>query len=41
MNKLVVILTGILLLTGCAALDKVVTDLKDIITPVEVPLEVK
>ena len=41
MNKLVVILTVILCLTGCAELSKVVDDVKDLVTPTEVPADTK
>lgn len=41
MNKLVVILTLALCLTGCETFNKTVNDLKDILTPVEVPADTK
>jgi uncharacterized lipoprotein YajG len=41
MNKLVVILIGILSLTGCETFNKTLSDLKDLVTPAEVPTEVK
>jgi len=41
MNKLVVILIVILSLTGCETFNKTLSDLKGILTPTEVPTEVK
>ena len=41
MNKLVVILIGTLFLTGCAELSKVIDDVKDLVTPTEVPTDTK
>lgn len=41
MNKLVVILIVTLSLTGCETFDKTLNDLKDLVTPTEVPADTK